>query len=72
MSKIGTLFDPGLIVASSNAARKVAQLPAPGVAGPGATDFVTDATAATFGSAVVGGGANKVPVWCDGATWKIG
>lgn len=71
MSK-GTLFDPGLIAAGSNAARKVAGLTAPASAGPGATDFVTDATSATFGATVVGGGSNKVPVWCDGSTWKVG
>jgi hypothetical protein len=34
--------------------------------------FVTDATATTFNSVVAGGGANKVPVWSDGANWRIG
>lgn len=34
--------------------------------------FVTDANATTFNSTVAGGGANKVPVWSDGATWRIG
>ena len=36
--------------------------------------FVSDATATTFASAVVGGGANHVPVYYDGGTssWKIG
>lgn len=47
----------------------VATLPS-GVSGYRA--FVTDATATTFGSAVVGGGSNKVPVYADGTTWKIG
>lgn len=37
----------------------------------GTRAFVTDATVATFASAVVGGGSNKVPVFYDGA-WKIG
>ena len=47
----------------------VATLPAsPAV---GARSFVTDATASTFGSAVVGGGTNKMPVYYDGA-WRIG
>lgn len=47
----------------------VATLPAaPAV---GAAAFVTDATATTFASTVVGGGSNKVPVYYDGA-WKIG
>lgn len=41
----------------------------------GARSFATDATATTFASAVTGGGANHVPVYCDGSgtpTWKIG
>lgn len=37
----------------------------------GSRSFVTDANATTFGSVVAGGGANKVPVYYDGA-WKIG
>lgn len=52
----------------------VAGLPAAGVfgAGTGGRHFVTDATATTFASVVVGGGANKVPVYSDGADWRIG
>ena len=41
----------------------------------GATAMVTDATlglAAGLGLAPVGGGANKTPVYSDGAGWKIG
>lgn len=40
----------------------------------GNRDFVTDATATTFASAVAGMGANHVPVYCDGGAtaWKIG
>lgn len=38
----------------------------------GARSFVTDANATTFNSVVAGGGANKVPVFYDGAAWKIG
>jgi hypothetical protein len=38
----------------------------------GRRGFVTDATATTFASAVVGGGANKVPVYDDGTSWRIG
>lgn len=48
----------------------VAALPAAGTAGRRA--FVTDANAASFGTTVVGGGANKVPVWDDGTNWRIG
>lgn len=51
----------------------VGSLPAAGTAGRRA--FVTDSTqtlAAGIGSAVVGGGGNKVPVYDDGSTWLIG
>jgi hypothetical protein len=50
----------------------VSGLTACSTAGAGARSFVTDATATTFLSAVSGGGANKVPVVCDGANWLIG
>lgn len=48
----------------------VASLPAAGV--KGRRYFVTDATATTFASVVVGGGANNVPVYDDGTNWRIG
>lgn len=38
----------------------------------GTRAFVTDATATTFYSVVAGGGANKVPVFSDGANWRVG
>ena len=50
----------------------VAQLDAAATAGAGAKAFVSDATATTFASVVVGGGANKVPVYSDGTNWRIG
>jgi hypothetical protein len=52
----------------------VATLPAAAAALDGARTFVTDATATTFASIVAGGGANHVPVYCDGSApaWKIG
>jgi hypothetical protein len=49
-----------------------ASLPAAATAGAGARAFITDATAATFGTVAAGGGANAVPVWSDGTNWKIG
>lgn len=49
----------------------VSALPTAGVANAGAIQYVTDASATTIGSVVVGGGANKVMVWSDGADWKI-
>lgn len=49
----------------------VASLPA--AAGlTGFRAFVTDANATTFASVVAGGGANGVPVYCDGTNWRIG
>ena len=50
----------------------VATLP---VSGAPARAFVSDSTVAAsshFGSAVVGGGTNTVPVFYDNASWKIG
>ncbi|MDE2471261.1 MAG: hypothetical protein KGL35_21635 [Bradyrhizobium sp.] len=48
----------------------VATLPAAGTKGRRA--FVSDATATTFGTVVVGGGANNVPVFDNGTNWVIG
>jgi len=50
--------------------KTVATLPA--IGNVGARDFVTDATATTFASVVVGGGSNRVPVFDDGTNWRIG
>lgn len=38
----------------------------------GARALVTDATAVTFGTGVLGGGSNTVPVYFDGLVWRIG
>lgn len=38
----------------------------------GQHSFVTDATATTFASIVVGGGGHSVPVYFDGTNWRIG
>ena len=53
-------------------AATVATLPTAATAGAGARAFVTDANAATFGTALAGGGANAVPVWSNGTSWLIG
>lgn len=50
----------------------VATLPTASTARKGYRNFVTDATATTFASIVAGGGANNVPVYCDGTNWRIG
>jgi len=73
-----TWTDSGVLTVNGTvgtAAATVAALPAAATAGAGARAFVTDATvthAAGLGTAVVAGGANKVPVYSDGAAWLIG
>ena len=47
-------------------------LPSAATEGIGARAFVSDAVANTFNTAYVGGGANKVPVFSNGAAWLIG
>jgi hypothetical protein len=52
----------------------VADLPAP-ASSEGKHAYVTDSNAALtagIGAIVVGGGANIVPVFCDGTNWRIG
>ena len=56
----------------SAAPTTVAGLPSASSVGAGATGFVTDATVTTFGTAVVGGGTNAVPVYSNGTSWYIG
>lgn len=34
--------------------------------------FVKDSSVTTFGSVVVGGGINIVPVYYDGTNWRVG
>jgi hypothetical protein len=50
----------------------VATLPSADTSGKGSRSFVTDALAPTFGATVVAGGAIAVPVYSDGANWKVG
>lgn len=50
----------------------VGSLPAAAASLAGARRFVTDANATTFASIVAAGGANGVPVYCDGTNWRIG
>lgn len=49
----------------------VSALPAASI-GSGMRATVSDATATTFNTIVVGGGSNVVPVFSDGANWRIG
>jgi hypothetical protein len=53
----------------------VAQLPAASTALAGTRSAVSNASAALtagIGAVVAGGGANIVPVFCDGTNWRIG
>ena len=53
----------------------VAQLPAASAALLGTRSVVTNSNAALtagIGAIVAGGGANVVPVFCDGTNWRIG
>ena len=50
----------------------VGSLPVAATAGAGARAFVNDASAPVFGTAVAGGGAVLVPVYCTGSAWNVG
>jgi hypothetical protein len=59
---------------SHTATTTVGNLPAASVDWQGIRLFVTDSNAtltAGIGAVVAGGGANKVPVTCDGTNWRI-
>jgi hypothetical protein len=66
---IATIHDTGVIQGKK---LTVATLPAASAALEGARSYVTDSNTAVFNAAVASGGANKVPVFCDGAAWKVG
>jgi len=57
---------------TNTAITTVASLPTASTTNAGTRTFVSDATATTFGSTVVGGGTNTVPVYSTGTSWKIG
>jgi len=50
----------------------VATLPSAATSGAGSRSFVSDASGPTFGATVAGSGAVTVPVYSDGANWKVG
>jgi hypothetical protein len=68
---VGSSNDPGAKAILTDPVA-VASLPAASSTLKGSRMFVTDANATTFMSTVAGGGANNVPVVCDGTNWKIG
>jgi hypothetical protein len=63
----GTLTTTGVVTLSQGFT--VAGLPAASAALKGARAFVTDSATPTYNSQVVGGGANVVPVFCNGNVW---
>lgn len=63
----GTLKTTGVVTLSQGFT--VAGLPAASTALKGARAFVTDSANPTYNSQVVGGGANAVPVFCNGNVW---
>lgn len=50
----------------------IGSLPTCNTGAKGTRYFVTDANSTTFLAAAVNGGANNVPVVCDGTGWKVG
>lgn len=76
-SSVTALRIPGLTITAGAkyinlGVSTVAALPLVATAGSGARAFVSDANATTFATIVAGGGANPVPVYCDGTNWRIG
>jgi hypothetical protein len=67
----GTLFTDGFFTKVTTPATTVASLPT-AASNADRRMFVSDANATTFASVVAGGGANRVPVYCDGTNWRIG
>lgn len=66
MSPIGEIgFGAGIKPAAST----VAALPTCAPANQGSVRMVTDATAPTYNAALVGGGAIRVPAFCNGTGW---
>jgi len=68
-------FSPGGLALAGYIVTTVANLPPAAQVGMGVRAFVTDASQSItdgLGLAVVGGGSNKVPVYCDGTNWLIG
>jgi hypothetical protein len=67
-----TAAGTGLVKAASPLRLKgftVATLPACAASGEGAMAYVTDATAPAYNAALTGGGAVRIPVFCNGSAW---
>lgn len=68
----GSVSDTSGTLLTQTAAVAVGSLTTCNAAAKGNRSFVTDANATTFLSTVAAGGANNVPVVCDGTNWVIG
>ena len=69
---IGVAYADPTLTSATFTPVTVAALPTASTALRGMKMFVSDATATTFASTVAGGGANYVPVYCNGSNWVIG
>jgi len=72
---VGVAYSDPLLDDAQFKAYTVAQLPAASAALLGTRSVVTDSNAALtagIGAIVAAGGANVVPVFCDGTNWRIG
>jgi hypothetical protein len=56
----------------NSVATTVNLLPLANIAGAGARAFVTNSNTTTFYANVASGGANSVPVFSDGISWRVG
>jgi hypothetical protein len=65
----GTLNSPGVV---KTAVFTVDTLPSASTVGAGARAFVSDSITNTFNSNVGNGGANSIPVFSDGTSWRVG
>ncbi len=79
MDSSGNISTPGTITSTASgpgiltlAPTTVSGLPTCTSPLNGSRGSVTNATATTFLSVVVGGGGNNVPVFCNGSNWVIG
>lgn len=65
----GNILTAGIV---KTTAQTYGTLPTAANAGAGARSFITDGNTATFGSQVIAGGSNAVPVWSNGTNWYVG
>jgi hypothetical protein len=65
----GNVLTAGIV---KTTAKTYGTLPTAANAGAGARSFITDGNTATFGSQVIAGGSNAVPVWSNGTNWYVG